>query len=211
MELELNSPSPVDILAAGWRLEKIAAPDGWTGLMASKQAASFSATGQTPVECFDELRRRISSFDQTKLTVHVPLDPGSPDDLRKLGFAVAVHNDYRLGGEPHTFWLLVKNGRAFKGEGRTDAEALRKIRELLAAGREPDLTLADLYMATVHFLLDGDSPEECMDSLKEQLDPVTMRYAPDPNATAILEWRIAPGGEPQPHNGDGFYTEEPFL
>ncbi len=44
--------------------------------------------------------------------------------LRSEGWAVAVHNDYRLNGEPHTFWLFTKGERALKGEGRTDAEAL---------------------------------------------------------------------------------------
>src|SRR5713226_6913269 len=29
----------------------------------------------------------------------------SPDDLRAEGWAVAAHNDYRVDGVPHTFWL----------------------------------------------------------------------------------------------------------
>ena len=57
---------------------------------------------------------------------------GSPDDLREQGWSVAVHNDYRLHGESFTFWLLTKNERALKGEGRTDGEALNQIRERLA-------------------------------------------------------------------------------
>jgi len=45
--------------------------------------------------------------------------------LRSAGWSVAVHNDYRQGGEPFTFWLFTNAaGRAIKGEGRTDAEAL---------------------------------------------------------------------------------------
>jgi hypothetical protein len=54
------------------------------------------------------------------------------DDLRALGWTVAVHNDYRKDGEPFTFWLLTKDGRALKGEGRTDAEALDAVRRQLA-------------------------------------------------------------------------------
>jgi hypothetical protein len=47
------------------------------------------------------------------------------DALRAAGWMVAVHNDYRLHGEPHTFWLLTHpDGRWIKGEGRTDAEAI---------------------------------------------------------------------------------------
>ena len=66
---------------------------------------------------------------------------GSPDDLRELGLMVAVHNDYRLGGVPHTFWLMTWDTgqpsnrpviRSFKGEGKTDAEALDKIRAQFA-------------------------------------------------------------------------------
>lgn len=52
----------------------------------------------------------------------------SADDLRALGWSVAVHNDYRLNGEPHTFWLFTKGTRCLKGEGRTDAEALAQVR-----------------------------------------------------------------------------------
>jgi hypothetical protein len=62
-----------------------------------------------------------------------------PDDLRTLGWAVAVHNDYRQDGVPYTFWLLTKDGRAVKGEGRTDAEALDQIRQTIASfpGHDP--------------------------------------------------------------------------
>lgn len=47
------------------------------------------------------------------------------DALRAAGWSVAVHNDYRLKGEAHTFWLWTHpDGRWVKGEGRTDDEAL---------------------------------------------------------------------------------------
>lgn len=55
-------------------------------------------------------------------------DPSRPDDLRERGWTVAVHNDYHIGGEAHTFWLLTKDGRAIKGEAKTDAEALNQVR-----------------------------------------------------------------------------------
>jgi hypothetical protein len=41
---------------------------------------------------------------------------------------VAVHNDYRLGGIAHTFWLFTKGDKCAKGEGLTDADALNSIR-----------------------------------------------------------------------------------
>ena len=58
---------------------------------------------------------------------------GCPDasDLRALGWTVAVHNDYRHQGKPHTFWLLTHpSGRWLKGEAPTDTEALDQIRIL---------------------------------------------------------------------------------
>lgn len=57
---------------------------------------------------------------------------GSPDDIRAQGWSVAVHNDYRLDGVPHTFWLFTKEGRAIKGEGLNDASALDAIRSAIA-------------------------------------------------------------------------------
>lgn len=46
--------------------------------------------------------------------------------LRKDGWTVAVHNDYRLDGHTHTFWLFTHpSGRWLKGEGKTDGIALR--------------------------------------------------------------------------------------
>lgn len=59
----------------------------------------------------------------------------SPDDIRALGWAVAIHNDYRQFGMPCTFWLFTKGDRAVKGEGASDAEALNKVRAVLAPPR----------------------------------------------------------------------------
>lgn len=44
--------------------------------------------------------------------------------FRKKGWAVAVHNDYRQGGESHTFWLFTRGTRFVKGEGPSDEVAL---------------------------------------------------------------------------------------
>lgn len=59
-----------------------------------------------------------------------------PDDIRAKGWSVAIHNDYRLGGEAFTFWLFTKDSRAVKGEGRTDAEALNEVRAAITAAIE---------------------------------------------------------------------------
>ncbi len=47
--------------------------------------------------------------------------------VRALGWAVAVHNDYRLNGVSHTFWLFTKGESALKGEGLTDADAVSAV------------------------------------------------------------------------------------
>lgn len=61
------------------------------------------------------------------------------DEIRRKGWMVAVHNDYRLNGEFFTFWLFTKGNSCVKGEGRTDEEALTlvsvAIRQLEIDGR----------------------------------------------------------------------------
>lgn len=59
----------------------------------------------------------------------------SPDDIRALGWTVATHNDYRQSGERHTFRLFTKGDRAVKGEGASDADALNRVRAVLAPPR----------------------------------------------------------------------------
>ena len=61
-------------------------------------------------------------------------DP-TPDDIRAAGWMVAVHNDYRMAGTIHTFWLFTKGDHCVKGEGRTDIEALDQVRSELLARR----------------------------------------------------------------------------
>lgn len=63
------------------------------------------------------------------------------NDIRAAGWAVAIHNDYRLNGRRHTFWLFTMqdsppkltygDGWYVKGEGFTDAQALNEIRRKL--------------------------------------------------------------------------------
>lgn len=69
---------------------------------------------------------------------------GVPDDIRAAGWAVAVHNDYRLGGEAHTFWLFTKDGRAVKGEGTTDAEALNAVRQTIGLTSAPSTSAGEV-------------------------------------------------------------------
>lgn len=58
-------------------------------------------------------------------------------ELRNHGWTVAVHNDYRMHGQPFTFWLFTheKLGIFRKGEGRSDEEAVRKVLCDIGPGR----------------------------------------------------------------------------
>lgn len=89
-------------------------------------------------ECFADQRTCGHKSAESSLITPPPLDggvvvrgvgdPSRPDDLRAAGWSVAVHNDYRLDGEFHTFWLFTRDGRAVKGEGTSDREALDIVR-----------------------------------------------------------------------------------
>ncbi|RJP45487.1 hypothetical protein C4587_00910 [Candidatus Parcubacteria bacterium] len=81
----------------------------------------------------ERLARRIEALRLAReIGIGADVRESLPDDIRAKGWSVAVHNDYRLDREPHTFWLFTKNGRAVKGEGRTDAEALNQVRAVIA-------------------------------------------------------------------------------
>lgn len=86
------------------------------------------------------LSHRVGELEE-QLSRGASLATTTLDSLRSRGWAVAVHNDYRLNGKPHTFWLLTKGGRCVKGEGETDEEALRQAQEqadLVSAGADGD-------------------------------------------------------------------------
>lgn len=84
-----------------------------------------------------DLAREVTRFFASRPRPAV--DGGVLNELRAQGWTVAVHNDYRLGGEPHTFWLLTHpSGRWIKGEGRTDDEALAQCLALLPPPLEED-------------------------------------------------------------------------
>jgi hypothetical protein len=55
-------------------------------------------------------------------------------EMRAKGWTVAVHNDYRLNGQPMTFWLFTHEAseRFVKGEGPTDWAA---VKQALSAAR----------------------------------------------------------------------------
>lgn len=77
----------------------------------------------------------IKWCDENKDQIVRDLSQSMPGDLRDNGWMVAVHNDYKQDGRPHTFWLLVRDGRAVKGEGPTDSHALNQIRKAIGGDK----------------------------------------------------------------------------
>ena len=51
-----------------------------------------------------------------------------PDDIRALGWTVAVHSDYRHGAALYTRWIFIQHEKAVRGEGETDRDALNVVR-----------------------------------------------------------------------------------
>lgn len=49
--------------------------------------------------------------------------------LRAFGYMVGVHNDFKLNGKFHTFWLFTHpaTGTFLKGEGSTDEWAVGDV------------------------------------------------------------------------------------
>lgn len=67
-------------------------------------------------------------------------------DIRSSGWTVPVHNDYHQDGEFFTFWLFTHpDGMWVKGEGRSDREALGRVRHKIATGKlkEPPLGITN--------------------------------------------------------------------
>lgn len=92
-------------------------------------------------------------FERVASPVCIPVVEPVADDLRALGWTVAVHNDYRLNGEPHTFWLFTKGDRAIKGEGRSDAEALSAVRSQITTQPAPTASVGAEEIARIADLL----------------------------------------------------------
>lgn len=94
-------------------------------IAANPESAWEDAQGESLTSDAAEALAWIAAHSETQ-----PAVPALVDVLRGKGLTVAVHNDYRLRGKPHTFWLMTAaNGMSYKGEGLTDAEALKKISE----------------------------------------------------------------------------------
>lgn len=85
-------------------------------------------------QCLPCAVKSMESYYAARIEELEKLAQTNADELRSQGWAVAVHNDYWLDGERHTFWLFThRNGRWVKGEGKTDAEAISKAMKDAAA------------------------------------------------------------------------------
>lgn len=61
------------------------------------------------------------------------------EQIRGAGWTVAVHNDYRQGGKPWTFWLFTHpSGKYVKGEAHTDRGALQQVWVAIQEGEGAD-------------------------------------------------------------------------
>lgn len=112
------------------------------------------------------------------------------DRLRELGYAVAVHNDYRINGVAHTFWLFTHpDGRWIKGEGETDAIALRAALKGVpqpATPKEAAMTEAQIKHMVDRFLM-WKLPEHFNPDDGISFDPVASKGTP-------YEFRRSPSG-----------------
>lgn len=105
-------------------------------------------------EAFATLADLLNHLEPAPSVAH---PASSPDDLRALGLTVAVHNDYRLHGKPHTFWLFTDaDDRAYQGEGLTDADALNIVRAKLASRKSTSAP----RLSSTQMLFDRDTPAD---------------------------------------------------
>lgn len=99
-----------------------------------KVAYEAFVAGFVPGTCpvpFDELSNFWKDTLRVAYLQGILDDEANPSDIRQKGWVVAVHNDYKLDGVPHTFWLFTRGSNCVKGEGRTDADALNVVRKII--------------------------------------------------------------------------------
>lgn len=114
------------------------APDGEfvlrsDALLALTSAEQDNAKLRARVEEMSRDLEQVTAISLGHFTTTTTRAQGSADDIRAEGWNVAVHNDYRLNGRGHTFWLFTKGDECVKGEGFSDAEALNQIRDAIRA------------------------------------------------------------------------------
>jgi hypothetical protein len=96
---------------------------------------------RTPTYRLQTRRCRICGADRHQWGAAAPA-MHTAADLRRRGWAVAVHNDYQQHGQDYTFWLFTKGILCAKGEGTSDDEA---IAHAAAIADRLDLLVFDLH------------------------------------------------------------------
>lgn len=136
---ELNEQNAARVLSLMDEIERLraaAVPEGWklVPVEPTPEMVDAALTVALPGALRAAWTRMLTAAPPAPEDGREVVRDASADDLRRAGLTVAVHNDYRLNGEPHTFWLFTDaSGMSFKGEGRTDAEALNQVRAAMSA------------------------------------------------------------------------------
>lgn len=85
--------------------------------------------------------RRFYTNHPDPIDIEEPMPSITADDIRSMGWRVAIHNDYWVNGKWYTFWLFTKGQMCAKGAGRADSEALEEVhKQVLVAERGAALT-----------------------------------------------------------------------
>jgi hypothetical protein len=96
--------------------------EGCSSIAGVGHSGSLAAQAAEQAQRLRDAARLLLQEAQTKPRApRLPRWVNQLHELRVSGWSVAVHNDYRLRGKRHTFWLFTKGDRAVKGEGETDA------------------------------------------------------------------------------------------
>lgn len=101
------------------------------------------------------------------------------DQMRSLGWSVAVHNDYQQNGRKMTFWLFTHpSGRWVKGEGSSDAVALA---EALGASTMPGWHLTSPGLRTT---MKGDTANAVIHLVALAAKQLEVKLAP------VSKWHL---------------------
>lgn len=71
--------------------------------------------------------------------------------------------------------------------------------------------MARYYKVTIEVLVEVDQEVEACDAIAEGLRPILREFS-NVVDSAWIDWRYASGGDPEPHDGEGFeYAEKTMV
>lgn len=131
-----TNPNGDCTVRAGWLAQLVRERDAAESRaeQAERDGQAFFRAGNAVGLELEAVQKQLAASEQKRQE----LERAVPDDLRALGWMVAVHNDYTLDGHKCTFWLLTNGDRCIRGEGLTDAVALDEIRAALSPPPQSD-------------------------------------------------------------------------